>query len=393
MRGSYEGRRSRQSPVFSTITYERHNVTLNKAIKKAKDKLDGTLWEGPESDGVNGGVTQSLLGKFKVCRERTRLLVVEGYRTRERFNSSIEYGNMWHLCEECLASGQDWTSSLRELCNGLLRKYPNDQEDIDKWYNCCKIQFPVYVGYWKTHPDVKSRTPVYQEEAFCVPYELPTGRVVHLKGKFDSVDRIKINGKEGVYLQENKTKGDPKERDLLNQLQYDNQTMFYLIALKTLLEIEEKNGKVKGVRYNVVRKPLSGGKGSIRRHKPTKKNPEGESKAHYYQRLRAIIEEDPGNFFMRFLVDVSPTDVRKYEKQTLIPLLEQICMWWDWVSSKEGRKEPFANSIHWRNPYGIFDPLSTGNAKIDGDVDNYLNTGNEVGLERSEVMFPELAED
>ena len=129
-------------------------------IKKRETKEP--LWKGPEEDGV----TQSMLGRFLCCRERFRLLVVEGLAEADGFNHRIEYGNMWHVCEEEFASSpgnvmkgssknQGWENQLRKYCQKLCAKYPLAQEQIDKWYNVCKLQFPIYVKYWGKHPDVK----------------------------------------------------------------------------------------------------------------------------------------------------------------------------------------------------------------------------------------------
>src|SRR6185369_9120155 len=58
------------------------------------------VWAGPMDAGPTGGITQSLLSMFLVCRERFRLRVIEGLHSFDRFNHRIEYGSMWHICEE-----------------------------------------------------------------------------------------------------------------------------------------------------------------------------------------------------------------------------------------------------------------------------------------------------
>ena len=61
------------------------------------------LWSGPMDQGPQGGISQSLLGKFLSCRERFRLLVVEGLTDADSFSPRMEYGNLWHCCEEAYA--------------------------------------------------------------------------------------------------------------------------------------------------------------------------------------------------------------------------------------------------------------------------------------------------
>ena len=233
------------------------------ARQKQPNQKKGPVWEGPSGDGPNGGISYSTLSRFLCCRERFRLLVVEGLRPAPAFNHKIEYGQMWHVCEQGLAEakgtlidGQTYQPFLRLnlYASILCKKYRMQQEQIDHWYNVCKTQFPLYVDYWSEHPDVTERTPLLQEQVFDVPYQLPSGRTVRLRGKWDSVDLIGkglcekckeskagprvmcplcYGGKgQGIYLQENKTKGDIREGQLKRQLSFDLQSLFYIIALQ-----------------------------------------------------------------------------------------------------------------------------------------------------------------
>lgn len=415
--------------------------------KKPKDPA----WAGPQSDASNGGITQSLISSFLVCRERFRLKVIEGLAPAPQFSHRMEYGNMWHVCEEEFAKSKDsknrhpsgkyfWESKLVEYCKALCKTYPLQQEQIQHWYNVCKTQFPVYAQYWEKHPDVKQRTPLSQEQVFHVPYTLPSGRVVYLRGKFDSVDLIGKGKTAGIYLQENKAKGDIDDVGLRRQLTFDLQTMMYLIALKSMLDTppglgDLRSSQVQGVRYNVIRRPLSGGKGSIVQRKATEGSicsackgegsrtlfagtkretfeercskcqgvgktgaKPGETDEEYYERLRVIIQEEADlaiqekrdcHFFMRWKVEVHQSDIERYKQRFFNPILEQLCDWYDWVSTE--RQDPFntkdSGGIHWQHPFGVWNSLNEGGHT---DVDEYLMTGSEVGLVRDVQMFPEL---
>lgn len=397
----------------------------NKAVSLA-DKLRGVkpdrfrkepLWRGPCAKGPLGGITFSMLGKWLGCRERFRVTYVEGLRPAESFNHRIEYGNMWHVCEEELARGgskpigpgnDDWCRALKQYCSSLCREYQTQQQQVEHWYNVCKIQFPLYVDHWSKHPDVKGRTPLMQEHVFDVSYKLPSGRIVRLRGKFDAVDLI---AGEGVYLQENKSKGDVDTLRIQRQLRFDLQTMMYLTALcygddlaklgnKQLESFVRKSGAaIAGVRYNVVRRPLSGGKGSIVRHKPTKKNPEGESAAAYYGRLSGIISDSPEDFFWRWKARVNRQEVDQFRERCFDPLLESLCDWYEWIEAgptndpwsprilhEGGTPEP--NRVHHRHPFGLFNVLDEGGAT---EYDEHLETGSTVGLVRIDKLFRELA--
>jgi hypothetical protein len=369
---------------------------LNAAgAKSLPKKRTAPLWKGPEEDGI----TFSLLSRFLVCRERFRLLVVEGLRPAPAFNHRIEFGSMWHVCEEAHADGGlDWNRQLQAYCSHLAQQYPTSRQQVEHWCNVCKVTFPVYVDYWSDHPDTTDRTPLLQEQVFDVPYQLPSGRTVRLRGKWDGVDLISQGKTAGIYLFETKTKGDVREGQIRRQLNMDLQTMLYLVALQTdWAEVMNHVDSLKkwsdlsgpsGIRYNVVRRPLSGGKGTIVQHKPTKSKPFGESAEAFYQRLQGIIAEDPGYYFTRWRSEVSPADVKKFREQCLDPILEQLCLWYDWVVLGKVDPDFMLNvSPTWRHPFGVWNPLDEGGSS---DLDEYLENGSEVGLHRTENLFPEL---
>lgn len=378
------------------------------------------LWTGPGGDGPNGGVTQGLISGFLTCRERFRIKVIDGWRPADRFSHRLEYGNMWHLCEEFTAQGQAWEGALQAAARDLCRRYPLEQNEVNKWYNVCKVQYPVYLDYWERHQDQLQREPLLQEYKFDVDYRLPNGRAVRLRGKLDAVDLIGTGKGRGVYLFETKTKGDVDETRMKRQLLWDLQTMMYLTALHCLREgapgtaTENLQGAqgapILGVRYNVIRRPLSGGKGTIVRHKPTKSNPKGETAEEYYARLQGIIKDDPGHYFMRWRAEVGRHDVDNFRRCTLDPILEQMAAWYETVTTSQSHgdndvvpdlkcHDPVdvndaagvsipAWAMNWRHPYGSENMIDEG---YDSDVEHMLETGSSLGLARTNVLFPELA--
>lgn len=380
-------------------------LILDEPIRHVK-KRSSPLWQGPESDDPQGGVTFSLLSRFISCRDRFRVMFMDGLRANDDFNHKIEYGNMWHACEEGLAKAPDdwtiWQWELLECVKKLSKRYPLRREEVDKWYQVCLKQFPIYCSFWENHPDVTSRTPLVQEKVFSIPYKLPSGRMVRLKGKWDSVDLIEDAGSPAIFLQENKSKGDIKPLQLQRQLSFDLQTMIYLIALieyrrddsnEEFYGILEEAGAIgvptAGVRYNVIRRPLSGGKGNIVQHKPTAKNPAGESKEAYYARLQEYIIAEPETYFMRWKVSILPSEIKEFKEKCLDPILEQLCIWYDLQCGKAVAIGPWQAMamMHWRHPFGIYNPIDEGGST---DVDEYLRTGSTVGLTQIDNIFPEL---
>jgi len=380
--------------------------------------------------------------------------MIEGVKPEEKFNHRLEYGQMWHTCEEAMAAYEGsmpderiWGGVLLRYCKDLSSKYPMDREQIAHWHQVCRRQFPLYIEYWKKHADVKNRVPLLQEQVFDVPYLLPSGRFVRLRGKWDSVDLLKNQG--GIFLKENKTKGDIDEMGLKRQLTFDLQTMLYICALEKYdwagTQYGPPQGKmaklptmlppIKGVVYNVVRRPLSGGKGSIKRHEATRgskcskckgeakipvKNAKrdddfvhcpkckgqgyvggkpGETLEHFYDRVAQYIKDEPETYFMRWTVNVNQADIERFKRECLNPILEQLCDWYDWVSCNY--KDPFSpddgtdssinrpvySYVHYRHPFGAANSIDEYGF---GEVDEYLNTGSMVGMRRVDKLFTEL---
>lgn len=386
------------------------DILKQAGVKSAQEMRDAPVWDGPESYKSNGGITFSLLSRWLVCKERFRCLVVEGLKPMDGFQHRIEYGNMWHLCEEHYQQEglitaptnmpNDYVNSrLKDYCIELCKRYPLAQDEIDKWYNVCRIQFPLYIKYWREREKTDNSASLLREKTFRVGYNLPSGRTVYLRGKWDEV----LLRQGGVYLKENKTKGDIDPVAIPQQLKFDLQTMIYLCALDA--DREEIGNALDsaglwyngwdygGVIYNVVRRPLSGGRGNITQKKGSKNVP-AESKADYYKRLGRIIDgtdsEDapgPDYFFMRWKVDISRRDIDRFRQRTLNPILEQLCCWWDGVSGSQYLRNIPNECLHYQMPYGVWNPLAEGRGT---DYDNYLMHGDLTGLVKTTELFPEL---
>lgn len=360
------------------------------AKAQKKPSPEGPVWKGPEEDGV----TYSLLSRFLVCRERFRALVVDGMKPAPRFHAALDYGSMWHVCEEFHAEGQAWEGALETCCRDLCRQHPMQREEINHWYSICKAQFPLYVKHWSKHPDVKNRVPLAQEHEFNVPYRLPSGRTVRLRGKIDALDLIKTGEGPGVWIQENKSKSSIDQEKIGRQLTFDLQTMIYMIAARHEHDRMgwAAKGPLMGVRYNVIRRSA---------HKSVES---------YLKKITEDREDGRiGEWFSRWMVRIHDHDVKRFRRECLDPILEQLCDWWSWI--KASPTDPFDNSyedengvqlngcetegdrpvygyVHWRHPFGVYNVLDEGGSS---DLDHYVDSGSTVGLERVENLFPELS--
>lgn len=382
------------------------NNTLATKINAALKERATPLWEGPYQDSSNGGITYSLLSKFLCCRHRFWLRAIKGLKADEGFNYKMEYGNAWHYCEENLAAGfkvERILILLKEYCIKLATEHSQESVEINKLYNCIKAQFPHYVEYWSKNDDVKKRKPVWQEQVFICSYTLPSGRVVILRGKMDSVDLID----KGYWVQENKSKSDIKQEDLKSDLLCDLQSMIYIICLQELQREGDKDlGKtipVKGVRYNVIRRPLSGMKFNIKQKKGLGKAKKGaENEEQFYTRLSQLIKDNAKSFFVRMKVEVTEKDIAFFKKCVLNPILEQLCDWWDsiegdpfnpWFTDDDSSTvspdlvERIPNKHHYLYPSGIYNSILEGRKH---PFDKLIYSGDERGFQRSSSLFPEL---
>ena len=366
---------------------------MNQLLKELGERQP--VWKGPRKDGI----TQSLLSPYIVCPERSRLQLIDGLRVPEAFSAPIHFGEMFHLCEENHLLGKDWSVALDKYIKQLGREFPHSKDDIWKWGRVCAVLYPVYVDYWKEQ--TRDYIGVMSEYPFKIPIKLPSGRWFFIRGKMDGV--IVKDGK--LWLMENKTKTEIDRVKIVKRLKFDVQTMLYLVALSSLQKTHPKLVKyrdleIAGVYYNVIRRPLSGGKGSIRRHKKTKTKPE-ETWTAFFKRLREEhLIPDANTYFDRFTAELDNSDIPEFRRQFLHPVLDNLYddyVWWalcyrrNWDPYDGAlRSKLFAHTKrHFRFPYGVYSPLIEGRG-TGSDLDYFIDTGNNVGLEQTKNLFPEL---
>ncbi len=386
-------------------------MTLADEVRKHRVARLSPLWEGPNGQGKCGGVTQSLLGRYLSCPERCRVGLMEGLRPAEEFEYRREYGSAWHVCEDGHARGIDpfhrgpthpgskvltW-GELGAYCQGLCRRFPAQQGQIQHMHYMVRSLFPEYLEFWVARPPAQPKVSLVQEQVFSVPYRLPSGRTVRLRGKWDGVSLLGEGKGRGIVMDEHKTKSEVNQAKVERQLAGDLQVMFYLVALLTkqedgsLSEIVTPDGLVKklpivGVTYNVVRRS-------------SHKSPESMLK-----KVREDVAAGRGGeWFGRWDVAVSKQDLELFRRRTLDPILDNLVddhQFWQacWLGEHglsqddlfDGEKRSRVFPYHWRRHFLTpfhYDPLSEGGGS---DLDGYIRDGSTVGLRRAEVLFPEL---
>ena len=345
--------------------------------KKPPTKLPYKGWT-PMKDGV----TQSLLQKFKVDKDRAHKHVVRGLRETNR-KEAMEYGSIFHkLIEVGSLMGKKYTrSKMLEAAKLLFQEKLRDEESA-MLVKIAIAQYDKYRVWEKTRPQYKvlEAEPVFRENlklpAFhfnpndCVSLRVPENTIIPLRGRIDEV--LEIDG--GMWIQENKTKSRINVQFLQETVPCNLQVMFYALCS------ELKYGRpCRGVIYNVIRKP-----GLRQKVK--------ESDKEFIDRIAEDIDAQPDHYFIRFKYEFTQNDVKIWLKEELLPLLYEVFFWWK--SIEKNPLEPWGsedvpNPLHGRKSFGIYDGMHDGK----GDFYELIVNNKKTDLVVSNELFPELADE
>jgi len=320
----------------------------------------------PKWNLYEDGISYSALSKWINDRERFRIRAVEGLAP-VGLSEPIEFGNLFHQLLEWYSAGMKQKSAL----DRRLARYLRENKATKEVVGISRIVFEVfmlYADYW----DDSDKRFIEQEAVFEVMFEVSNGRSIPIRGRRDSVYRATDNG---LYLMENKTKGQIDHVFLESALPFNLQTMMYCHSIQM-----DYNEEPRGVLYNVIRRP-----GLRQKVK--------ETDSEFCKRVREDITDRPDHYFVRHQVEFAKNDVSNFVKYTLRPLMEGLVVWWESI-----KHDPFnpwtlsngsVNPHHYLRPFGIYDPMSNGK----GEYFDYVTRGSRVGLVEVDTLFPELAED
>lgn len=340
--------------------------------KPPKRTTGSRLWCGPYDDGPEGGITCTMLRRFEICPHRFWLRYAAGMEDLDEFNHKMEFGNLFHAGLE--ADQKVEKQAIFDYAALLNRRFPKDHGDILYWASWAAVLLPIYRAFWQPHD--RDRKYTLYEHVFAEQYQLPDGRSVLLRGKLDAVFEQLKSGLRSTVLQENKTKGDVDEYFLLKTLDFEQQTGVYMLALRQMHTTSQQ-----WVLYNVIRRPLSGTSNPKRRQKEAAAAFINRCVYEYDGTARGYpITANLEHWFKRW--DVKLEDLSAFESEYLIPALTRLCDWYD--SLPDGLGDPFQSKLHYRRPWGYFDPAS----HVRGEFFEHLTSG--IRMPRAETCFPEL---
>ena len=345
--------------------------------KKRPSKLPYKGWT-PMKDGV----TQSLLQKFKVDKDRAHKRIVLGLKETNR-KEAMEYGSIFHkLIEIGSLMGTKYSrNKILEAAKLLFEEKLRDQESA-MLVKIAIAQYDKYRAWEKTRPQYKvlEAEPVFKEDlklpAFhfnpneCISLRVPENTIIPLRGRIDEV--LEIDG--GMWIQENKTKSRIDVLFLQETVPSNLQVMFYALCS----ELKYKR-PCKGVIYNVIRKP--GLRQKIK-----------ESDSDFIARIGEDIEAQPDHYFMRFKYEFAPGDLQKWFKEELLPLIYEVFFWWKSIESNPLNPwgtEEVPNPLHGRKSFGIYDGMVDGK----GDFYDLIVNNKKTNLVECHEQFPELADE
>lgn len=322
--------------------------------------LPGPCWK------IEDGVSYSLLSRFIQCRDRFHKYAIYGMRESSDRQRSLNFGTYFHKLLEISAKDQRCNS------NKVIEKVTRSKSSIKKITHIDRLMGNMIFHEYMKHYGDQTDHYLDTETKFDVRYPLPGIGSIRFVGK---MDQTIILPDKSLMIQENKTSENINEAKLDATIPFQLQTMFYSIAAE-----QHFKRKVKGVLYNVIRKP---------KHRQK----QGESDVEFVERVRQEIVKAPGYFFYRWRYAFQESSIPHFKQFTLDPLLRDFYLWWKsiernplnpWVDEKG---QP--NSRHYRRPFGVYDSLTNGV----GDYFNVLTRKSLANVTLGNNPFSELEED
>lgn len=303
------------------------------------------LWKGPYEDGI----TQSLLNKYRQCPYRFYLYSILGLQDAKELHMNLIWGDIFHKGLELLIASKDINGSIAGMLEYAEARYPQRPSSYDTSTKLLlrKFRLSNYDGVWQT------------EVKFEHPVKLPSGRVVKVRGKMDGYQIH--NPTYGKVLGEHKCKGYIDPVRTRKELKQDLQVNIYCY----LHDIEWIN-------YDLILIP------EAQKYAPARNF--DETPATHIERLFTgpcgsyngmyPINANSHNWVANLPPLFYPREEQEqYWNSTVYPYMEQLCDWWEHVTSPSFDPERF-NHIYFKTPVREFQPHRTD--KFECDYYRYL---------------------
>jgi hypothetical protein len=306
-------------------------------------------------DPVKDGVSQTMLGMWLNCREKSRLATRHGWTPT--FNrDGILFGQLSHETIKKYRRGLrknankapvdfgarnlvSWLEYAEEAVKKELVGVSTQTQDTIELFSA--ILLNMLPRYFKKWFDKDSKLEFLKvEERFSVPIQVRGRQLdgdkifVPMVGCYDFV------AMEGGKLVLGETKNFSRISDyLIDVLPLDLQLGYYLTALNADPEINQEPEKVI---YDILRRP-------------SEKIKKGESIVDFAKRIAGNIAAKPDHYFIRYNIELDPTDIKFY-RQRVRYLIQEYYTWF--VNADANKRDLMFNSGHCENKYGTCEMLS-----------------------------------
>jgi len=294
------------------------------------------------------GITQSMLGSFPICRQRF-LFVVNRWRKIDNDLNPL-FGNINHdVFDKAYTLGR---KPSPKLISKWIDVYCDKAEKelsafalqyLEQEAALAQIILEEYFNYYES--DFEDKVFIEVENVFEIDFQ-----GFKLRGKKDG-KFIPANGNNYSSLMEHKNKGRIEEEIIESVLNFDFQNLTYIKAD----HIEYGWDELKRVLYNIVRKPYK---------KPS------TDLSKFLKRIKSEIKKDPEHFFIRYNVEYTEKQIRKFEIDLYNILYEA-------QSFLDGELPCYMNRLACKMPYKC-------------EFLDACSSGTMTGYKQQKTWFPEL---
>lgn len=292
------------------------------------------MYTSPIWNLYDDGITQSMIASWLSCPEKFKLSAIDALKPREARGRALHFGSVFHELKDIvytqfMTSGRNdvdqFIAGIEDIvlaeCSRLydidLEEYKKNPSDIEIFNDMNWVYATVEViaiEYFKYYADIDFRQKewVSLEEEFDFEHKLKSGKSIRRRGKIDGVFKD-----QGYWVMENKTKGSIEIDGLVDTINMNLQTNYYLDA------VEEKYGSIAGMIYNLIKRPRSNKKVS-------------QTWDQYKNELKLKIQSDPKDYFARISISLARADRAEW-KRDIDEILNKIEQW-------------FLGEFHYRNP-------------------------------------------
>ena len=297
---------------------------------------DTPVWNGP----YKGGITQSHLLRFMECPFRAYLYFICGLKETTAPHENLIWGSTIHKGLEHLIRGDSLADSQTYMYGYIQKEYP--AEPLETFYTCYEM-----LKLYNTHvlPGFKDWNNPLTEHRLDTTIHLP--REVRVRGMVDVTDFFK--------LCDHKAKGSIYPTETAEELGQDLQMNLYAYVLG-----------VEHWQYDLIQCPLKA-------YRCPAKKP-GETSDSYADRLfyrhddykwKFPISQFASSWICPIPYFQPKEENHKYFNETIKPLMNRFCDWWDYVTSPDFNPNApeCYNHLFYRMPARVFDPSRTDKFK------------------------------